>query len=270
MVYHIITGDHAGDALKNALSTISDNEYKLLVIKDIFNVGPLLKKEGQRFSEMRSQFWQEVNINEKHPVVVDDLERLLLTCNELSKFEHHELWIWMAALPADVCTYYLVMKYAGKYLGKVKVLNINGLPFLDDSGKLFFPKSIAELNVREITKAMKLVRTVNAGEVETDIEEWDRLIAENGGIRLNEGSKKIISKDISHYDKLLLVCCLPHFQKAAKIVNTAMLQHVMPVGDLFLGWRLRKMAEEGKLQIQGDITRTLKDFEVKLHDGTLL
>ena len=43
----------------------------------------------------------------------------------------------------------------------------------------------------------------------------------------------------------------------------------LPPGDLYLGWRLRKMAEAGKLELQGDTAKSLKDFEVKLPgDGT--
>ena len=35
-------------------------------------------------------------------------------------------------------------------------------------------------------------------------------------------------------------------------------------GDLYLGWRLRKMVDIGRLQVQGETNKTLKDFEVKL------
>ena len=41
----------------------------------------------------------------------------------------------------------------------------------------------------------------------------------------------------------------------------------MPTGDTHLGWRLKCLAETGRLVMQGDTTKTLKDFDVKLPGG---
>ena len=38
----------------------------------------------------------------------------------------------------------------------------------------------------------------------------------------------------------------------------------IPTGDTWLGWRLRKMAEDGKLMVQGDPAKALNEFDVKL------
>jgi hypothetical protein len=51
------------------------------------------------------------------------------------------------------------------------------------------------------------------------------------------------------------------------VVSQALAKFNIPTGDMYLGWRLRKMAEAGKLQLQGDVTKTLKDFDVKLPGG---
>ncbi|NDC42625.1 MAG: DUF1835 domain-containing protein [Chitinophagia bacterium] len=270
MVYHIVTGDFAAEAIRKGLAGSPDSaEHSIVVLKDILNVGPLLKRDGQRFSDLRTQFWHEVAPADK-PLVVDDLERLLTTCNELSRFEAHELWIWTGGLPADICAYYLLMRYASRYIGKLNIVNTGGLPFLDDNGRLFFPRSIAELNAREIGKALKLVRPITASEAETDKDEWDKLVHENGGIRVLEGARKLVSKPIDLCDKQLLAFCTGQFQKANKIISLAMAQFNMPVGDLFLGWRLKKMVDDGRLQLQGDANGLPKEFEIKLHDGTLL
>jgi hypothetical protein len=36
---------------------------------------------------------------------------------------------------------------------------------------------------------------------------------------------------------------------------------------VYLGWRLRELAAAGQLELQGDTTKTLRDFEVKLPGG---
>jgi hypothetical protein len=175
----------------------------------------------------------------------------------------------MAPLPADICTYYWVLSYLGKYIGRIFVVNIAGLPFLDDSGKLFYPRSIAEIMPRELVKARKLARPITPSELETDAEEWARLIRENGGNRIHEGGKKLTSKNENYYDAVLTGCCTEQYQKASRVINQAMAKSNIPTGDLYLGWRLRKMAEAGLLQLQGDTLKSIRDYDVKLSSGKM-
>jgi hypothetical protein len=228
------------------------------------NVGPLKKEEGQTFSEMRAAFWQDVLVHEKVPVAVDDMERMLEVSKKMYDDPEAVAWCWMAPLPADVCAYHWLLPYLSKHAGRFLLVNIAGLPFLNEAGKLFFPQSISQLSPREIGKARKLARPVTPSEIEVDAYEWKKLQQENEGIRAHEGGKKLVSKPASFYDAQLLQYTGPNFQKAGKVVNQAMSKQNIPTGDLYLSWRLRAMAAEGKLLMQGDPARSPKDFEVKL------
>ena len=244
-------------------------EGEVIVMKDVLSVGPLQKEEGQKFSDLRSAFWQMVAPNEKNPIQVDDLERLLEISNELSKNEEAKIWLWTAPWPADICLYHWSLKYLGKYVGRLYVVNIAGLPFLDENGKVFFPKSIGEIQPRELIKAKRLARPVTLPELETDGEEWRKLVAANAGIRTHEGGKRLLSKTEDFYDNQLISFCSHQYQKASKIVNQAIARYNIPTGDVYLGWRLRKMFDAGRLELQGDTAKLLKDFDVKLPgDGT--
>ena len=264
MIYHIVTGDIAAGPLNIALGTEPSMEGMVVVVKDVLSVGPLQKEEGQKFSELRSAFWQEVVINEKNPIVVDDLERLSEVSIALANDPDAKAWIWIAPWPADVCTYHWALKYLGQYMGRLFVINIAGLPFLDEQGKVFFPKSIGEIQPKELVKARKLARAVTPAELEVDGEEWRKLVKENAGIRIHEGGKRLTSKSEEHYDNQLISFCSHQYQKASKVVSQALARYNVPTGDLYLGWRLRKMAESGRLELQGDTTKALKDFEVKM------
>lgn len=263
MIYHIVTGDLAANPLKEAMNSEPAMEGEIVVIKDVLSVGPLQKPEDQKFSEMRRSFWQEVAVHEKN-VAVDDLERLLDISLALSKDDTSVVWLWMAPLPADVCTYLWALKYLGRYPGRFLVINIAGLPFLDENGKVHYPKSIADIRPKELVKARRLARPVTASELEVDGEEWRKLMNENAAIRTHEGGKRLSSKHENYYDNQLVSFCSNQFQKASKVIGQAMSKNNIPTGDYYLGWRLRKMAETGRLQIQGDITKGLKDFEIKL------
>ena len=264
MIYHVVTGDVAAEPLRNALALDPSMEGEIIVIKDVLSVGPLKRAEGQKFAELRSAFWQDVMVHEKSPVQVDDLDRLLRAGNELSKNEKDVIWLWIAPWPADVCTYHWAVKYLARHGGRLFVVNIAGLPFLDEDGKLFFPKSIGEILPKELVKARKLARLVTPAEIEVDGFEWGKLTDENGGVRTHEGGKRLTSRPINYYDEQLLSCCSMQFQKASKVVGQALTKFNLPTGDFFLGWRLRKMAELGKLDAQGDQQKALRDFEVKL------
>jgi hypothetical protein len=149
------------------------------------------------------------------------------------------------------------------------MLNIANLPFLDENGKVYYPKSIGEILPRELVKARRLARPVTPAEVEIDGEEWKKLTTENTGIRTHEGGKKLLSRDETYYDSQLMSFCSHQYEKASRIVSQAMKKFPIPTGDLYLGWRLRKMAEGGRLELKGDATRTLKDYEVKLPGETV-
>jgi hypothetical protein len=270
MIYHIVVGDFAAGPLNEAIALEPSLEGEVVILKDILNVGPLLKEEGTTFSALRSAFWQQASINEKAPIEVNDLERLLEISNAMYKSEDVKAWLWMAPLPADVCAYYWALKYLSKHKDRFYLINIAGLPFLDANGKVCYPKSISEILPKELVKARRLARPVTMAEVETDGEEWHRLTQENAGIRTLEGGKKLVSREENYYDHQLISFCSQQFQKAQRIANQAITKYNIPTGDSYLGWRLRCMAEAGKLQMQGDVTKTLRDFEVKLPDETTI
>lgn len=266
MIYHIVVGDMAAGPLAEAIEMEPELKGEVIVLKDILHVGPIQKEEGQSFSDMRSAWWQEVS-NAKEPIRVDDMERLLEVSNAMYKDEEAVAWFWMAPWPADVCAYHWMLYYLSKHSGRFYLLNIAGLPFLDENGKVCYPKNISEILPKELVKARKLARQVTPAEVEVDGEEWNKLVQENAGIRVHEGGKKLASKPEDHYDNQLKSFCSHQFQKASRIVSQALNKYKIPTGDLHLGWRLRKLAESGQLLQQGDATKTLKDFEVKLPGG---
>ncbi|MEI8279325.1 MAG: DUF3658 domain-containing protein [Bacteroidota bacterium] len=268
MIYHIVVGDVAAGPLQEAVMAEPSLQGEVIILKDILHVGPLQKEEGSSFSALRSAFWNQLQANEKNPIEVDDMERLLEVSNAMYKDEDVKAWFWMAPWPADVCAYHWVLPYLSKHIGRFFLLNIAGLPFLDENGKVFYPKSISEILPKELIKARKLARVVTPAEIEVDGEEWRKLVAENTGIRTHEAGKRLKSHTADHYDNLLISFCSHQFQKASRVITQALNKFNVPTGDIYLGWRLRILAEEGKIVLQGDPTKTLRDFDVKLPGGT--
>lgn len=258
----------AAQPLLEAISTEPSMEGEVLVLKDILHVGPIKKAQGQSFSQLRTEFWKEVINDEKQEIEVNDLERLLEVTTQLHNNPDALVWLWMAPWPADVCAYYWMLNYMSKHLDRFYVLNLGGLPFLDEEGKVYYPKNISEILPKELIKARKLARQVTPAELEVDGEEWLNMTAENAGMRLLAGGKKLYTRDESYYDEKLSSFCSHQFQKAHRIVNQVINKMSVPTGDLYLGWRLRKMVQNETLLADGDIKKTLRDFSVKLPGGT--
>jgi len=266
MIYHFVVGDMAAQPLQEAILSEPSIQGEIIVLKDILHVGPLQKEEGQGFSELRGAFWQEVT-SSATPVEVTDMERLLEVSKHMYDNPDAQVWLWMAPWPADVCAYHWMLPYMSKHPGRFHLVSIAGLPFLNQDGKVYFPKNISEILPRELVKARRLARQVTPAEFEVDGDEWLKMVEDNAGIRTHEGGKKIAPRGEDFYDNVLLSFCSQQFQKAHKVINQSINKYNVPTGDLYLGWRLRKMAEEGKLVLQGDTSKTLKDFDIKLPGG---
>jgi hypothetical protein len=264
MIYHIVVGDEAARPLKEAIAAEPSMDGEVVVLKDILPIGPLQREEGQSFSALRSAWWQTVAPEAKPPIEVTDLERLLEVSNELYKSNSAVVWFWMAPSPADVCAYHWILPYMGKHVGRFYLLNLANLPFLNEAGKVFYPKNISELMPRELVKARKLARPVTSAELEMDGDAWQKLVEENGGVRTTEGGKKLKSQPENYYDAQLISTLSAQSQKASRVLNQAMSKFNLPTGDLHLAWRLRTMAEAGMIELTGDTSRPYKEWEVRL------
>lgn len=264
MIYHFVTGTGAADQLHHAMGLEPSLEGTIVDLTDPLNVGPLAQAQQQSFSEMRTQFRSQLQPPATHTIEVSDLERVLEACNELAKSRVPIIWIWVAPNAADICSYYFILQYASKYPDRIFIVNIEGLPFLDDEGKIFYPKKLDQIPPKEIVKARILARPVTANELELDTDAWKKLLQENAMVRINETGRKIGSRPAEFFDEVLLGYCLPQSRKLHAIVHQAQHKGGLMVDEAFLGWRLWQLAEAGKLLMQADPSKPFRDAEFKL------
>ena len=264
MIHHIVVGDEAAKPLSTAIEMDASMSGRVLALKDLLQLGPIERIEGQSFSKLRSEWWQEQLPEMNSGVEVSDLEQILDLSNTLNQNSADTIWFWMAPNAADVCAYFWMLPYLGKHLGRLLLVNLANLPFLDEAGKLFYPVNISELISRELIKARKLSRLVSAAELEMDQEIWKILVLQNAGIRVLEGGKKLVSKPGNFYDDQLLSGLSSNFQKAGKIINLAMSKFKMTCGDSFLAGRLRFLLTEGIIERKGEAGKGYKDWDLRL------
>lgn len=262
---HIIIGDLAAENLVNAFELDENLKGEVLILKDTLGIGPLKVEEGKSFDEMRTDFWKQI---------IPEFEQ---TCEDESKLnaviakaqqEEEPVCFWMSPCVTDVTAYYWLLNYFKPFPGMLHVISINGLPFLNEKGQLFYPNNFSQIIPREFIKTKRLLKEVSPAEYETDIDEWARFIQEDTWVRIHEGSKKIASKEVTHFDTLLKNSISEEFQKGSKIVNETMKKITQTVSNQFIEWRLRELIAQGLLTVNGNLTKGLKDFEVKKNSET--
>lgn len=270
---HVVFQQADVHTLKKAIELDETLAGDVIQIRDDFAVGPIENLDTEDGWAARENWWRNLlndspYANENLVGSFDDrktVEEIKLRLNENEK---EELWIWMGQNQHDVCSYYWVISQLKDYQGMVVILYFNNLPFINDKGQIFYPTSLHEILPKEFLKAKKLNRKVTLSEFEVDPDEWKRLSTENAMVRILEGGKKIVGKEESFYDKEVLSGLSSDWQKGNRAMQSVLGKMKIKTGDVFLLWRMKKLAEEGKIEINGDTSKSWKDFEVKLKTAT--
>jgi hypothetical protein len=179
-----------------------------------------------------------------------------------------QVWIWMGQNAHDVTSYYWLMSQLKDYQGRIHVLYLNNLPFINEKGNIFYPTSLHEIQPKEFLKAKKLARPITLSEFEVDPDEWKKIINEDSMVRFLEGGKKLVGKEISFYDTDILVNVTKDAQKISKVITNTLNKMKVRTGDVFLVWRIRELAAAGKLQVSGDWSRGWKELTVSFPGGS--
>jgi hypothetical protein len=244
---------------------------KVIEIKDDYAVGPLLDIYETEGYQARRDWWK--NILEHSPyeeqlAIVDDKLTVHDLIQSLEENLEEEVWFWMGQNAHDVCGYYWLMSQLKPYQGRLQVLYLNNLPFLNDKGQLFYPTHLSEIQPKEFLKAKKLARPITLSEFEIDPDEWKKLCQENEGVRFLEGGKKLVSMSASFYDKDIFSLLTKNAQKLPSALAHIISKMKIKTGDAFIVSRLKAMSEMGKIVFAGNWQKGWKDIVVQMPGGS--
>lgn len=264
---HIVFETANVKALQSAMELDESLQGEILEIKDDYAVGPIERIFETEGYQQRRDWWKTVlqfSPYENQLDIVDDKLTVHNLINDLTQNEDQEAWIWMGQNAHDVTGYYWLMSQLSTFAGRIQVLYLNNLPFFNEKGSIFYPTHLFEIQPREFLKAKKLARPITLSEFELDPDEWKKICAENAMVRFLEGGKKISGKEVNFFDKSLLVHVTKDVQKLTKIISSALSKMPVQTGDAFLVWRLRELAGQGVLNINGDFSKGWKELTVQM------
>lgn len=264
---HIVFNE-AEVALMQKVQELDETLAGLVIqIKDDYSVGPIASIYETEGYQQRRDWW---NALLEHSPYKDQLNMVddKLTVHNLIKMlqenPEEEAWIWMGQNQHDVCGYYWLMPQLREFQGRVMILYMNNLPFINEKGNIFYPSWLYEIQPSEFLKAKKLARPITLSEYEVDPDEWLKLTQENAMVRILEGGKKIISKGEDYYDAEILKNITGEWQKASRVLQNTLNRMKVKTSDVFLMWRVKTLIEEGRLLAEGDLNKDWKSFDIKL------
>lgn len=265
---HVVFNE-AEVALMNEVITLDETlTGEVVLIRDDFAVGPLAGIETEEGWNARVAWWRGLLTGSPYGTDLagsfDDRQTVAAMIEKLEAEPEQEIWIWMGQNQHDVCGYYWLMSRLTNYQGRVMVLYMNNLPFINEKGHLFYPSWLHEIQPREFLKAKKLCRPITLSEFEIDPDEWRKIVEENAMVRMLEGGKKIVGKEETFYDGEILKNITGEWQKSWRVLSNTLNRMKIKTGDVFIMWRLKKLIADGRIEVVGEPEKGWKDFDVKI------
>jgi hypothetical protein len=263
---HIVFQHADVHLLKEAIKLDESLAGEIFEIKDEWGVGPLADLDSADGWNARVEWWR--TLLQGSPYLsnlgsFDDRQTVAAIKEKLSAAPETEAWIWMGQNQHDVTGYFWLMRQLREYQGRLMIIYLNNLPFINDKGQLFYPWSVHDILPKEVIKAKKLARPITLSEFEIDPDEWRKIADENAVVRILEGGKKIVGKEESYYDSELLKNITPEWQKATRVLSNTLHRMKIKTGDVFLMWRMKQLIAGEKIEVSGEIEKGWKEFDVR-------
>jgi hypothetical protein len=265
---HVVFNESEVDLMKQVIALDESLSGEIIQVKDDLAVGPLSGIDTEDGWQARVEWWrgllQGSPYKESLAGSFDDRETVKQVKQQLDADNDEQVWLWMGQNQHDVCGYYWFMSQFKDYPGRLMVLYMNNLPFINEKGQIFYPSWLSEIQPREFLKARKLARPITPSEYEVDPDEWKKICDENAMIRLLEGGKKLVSKDETFYDSDVIRNITAEWQKASRVLSNILHRMKIKTGDVFIMWRMKELIAAGKIEAMGELAKGWKDFDVKL------
>lgn len=265
---HIVFNEPDIEVLQKAIEMDESLAGEIKIVRDDYAVGPLQNIYTPDGVANRKDWWKMVLEGGDYEGLVEegkvnDEQVMLDIIEKLTNDESEEVWIWAAQNKHDVCGYYWMVGQLSAFQGRIQILYLNNLPFINEKGNIFYPDWLSQIPPREFLKAKKLVRPITTSEFEVDGDEWNKICSQGSMVRLLEGGKKILHKGVECYDTDLSRYIMPDAQKASKIIHSFLAKHKETTGDAFLLWRLKNIiGNNERYEVSGKVG-AMKDFEIK-------
>ena len=265
---HIVFQYNDVAVLKKAFELEPSFAGEVIQIEDEWAVGPISAIFTAEGIETRKQWWREVLAGGDQDGAVDngsvgdDNAKVAGLIQRLTEDQKEIVWVWAAQNKHDVSGYYWLMSQLKDFQGRIFILYLNNLPFINEKGLIFYPENLFQIPPKEFLKARKLARPITLSEFVIDPDEWNRLAQEDKGVRILEGGKKLSQYPYTYFDEELRKFITGDWIKASKLIGQFLSKAKKTTGDVYMLWRIKQLVAAGELDVQGEL-KGMKEFEIK-------
>ncbi|MGG0664274.1 DUF1835 domain-containing protein [Viridibacillus arvi] len=261
---HIVYGDSAAGSLKYALRLMKKtNEEKVIVVRDIFSIGPLNDIHARK-GWMQEHIFRDVD-ESYFPLQSDQLQSLQ---------DDVSVCIWISDSAHEQVGLRFVMNELKNAQNPIQIVNVSTQ--FKPIEPWFVPRTTGEVISEQLIKMMPYCEPVTKLEKTRYVNEWQQLSKTKNVLRYLE-EDMIISTEANYYDDFIIECAEflhrekldrkeeepEEFMKAARFVGEAYGKIENHIGDAFIEYRLRELITNGLFEVKGD-TSAMHLYSVKL------
>jgi hypothetical protein len=140
---HVVFNESEIALMKEVIAMDETLAGDVVQVRDDFAVGPLQGIETEEGWQARIDWWRSLLQGSPYGTQLagsfDDRETVKAIKEKLDTDPEEQLWIWMGQNQHDVTGYYWLMPQFREYQGRIMILYLNNLPFINEKGQLFYP-----------------------------------------------------------------------------------------------------------------------------------
>src|SRR5215470_8110327 len=137
---HLVFNGSETNLMQEVLKLDSNLGGEVIQINDDFAVGPLKDIETDAGWHKRVGWWTELLKNSPYEndsqTYFDDRQTIERVKRQLDSDSRQNVWIWIGQNQHDVCGYYWCMQHFKEYQGRILIVYLNNLPFINEKGQL--------------------------------------------------------------------------------------------------------------------------------------
>ena len=146
---HIVFNESEVELMQKVMELDPELAGEVIQIRDEFGVGPLAGLDTEEGWNARVEWWKGQLAGSPYKEDLagsfDDRQTVNAIKAKLNDNADDAVWIWMGQNQHDVTGYYWLIPQLKEYQGRVMVLYMNNLPFINEKGMLFYPSWIHEI-----------------------------------------------------------------------------------------------------------------------------
>lgn len=243
-VTHLVLGDVAAGVLGDAMRAGMPAAAPILRFRDIYCLGPLGALGGAHGAQSRARYWAKLLPCAAPAIDEFDAEEARYE-QAVEAARRGPVCLWTGAHSSSQLWLQRLCAVFSSQGAEVRLVDA-AAPGTTAGGR----RSMSQFEPSEFGELLACLRTLDGGEVARLAAEWQRNRCIPSGVRRwTDGSISHHGDDF--YDRLLLAQCDEAWQAADRVIGAAQWDCDEFLGDVFFAWRLRCLAESGRLLWRG-------------------